>query len=66
MRSIDMTKHIQSTVDSHLHKKRRAPFNNFFSRMKIAQLEEMIRGYANTMSDTVTQTQREDGVVNLR
>ena len=53
--SLDFKSNIEATVESGLHKKRRAPFDQFFSRKTIGEVEGLINQYVDKMCVAIEQ-----------
>ena len=55
MVALSMHRNIEMTLESGLHKKRRAPFEEFFSRKEITAVEERIRKFSDKLCDAIRE-----------
>ena len=65
-REIGMQHNIQGTAEFVIHKRRKAAFGVYFSRMQITRIEGLIHAYANKLCDAIRKQKAEEGTVLMR
>ena len=65
-RELGMTHNIEGTTEFSLHKRRKAAFGVYFSRMQITRLEGLIHLYANKLCDAIREQKFEGAPVSMR
>lgn len=66
VRELGMTNNVEAAIEASVHKRRRAPFQNFFSKAAIQKLEPLIHVYAEKVCGLLNEGKGKEEAVEIR